>query len=182
MKAFAVIGTSAIGKAPFVTRLIEAYRLDGHTVSVIKHGPDGLDIDLPGKASLARREAGASEVILVGDRRLVILSEYGFEAQPPLEALMERLDPVDLVIVEGYHDTVLPTIEVYRPGTQRRPRYPENRHVVAVVSDEPLGIALPSFALEDTDALADFMAMKIGLARRHRFARGTHAAVRAADA
>ena len=182
MKAFAVIGTSAIGKAPFVTRLIEAYCCDGHAVSVIKHGPDGLDIDLPGKASFMRREAGATEVMLVGDRRLAILSEYGFEPQPPLEALMERLDPVDLVIVEGYHDTVLPTVEVYLPGKQRHPRYPENRHVVAVVSDEPLAIALPSFALDDTEALADFMATKIGLASRRRFARTLHAAIGAADA
>jgi molybdopterin-guanine dinucleotide biosynthesis protein len=30
------------------------YRFDGHTVSVIKHAPDGFDIDVPGKASLAR--------------------------------------------------------------------------------------------------------------------------------
>ena len=168
MKAFAVIGTSSIGKAPFVTRLIEAYRFDGHAVSVIKHAPDGFDIDVPGKASLARREAGAREVMLVGDRRLVMMSEYGCEAQPPLEALMERLEPVDLVIVEGYHDTVLPTIEVYRPNMRRGPRLPENRHIVAVVSDEPLDISLPSFALEDIGALADFMAAKIGLARPHR--------------
>lgn len=182
MKAFAVIGTSAIGKAPFVTRLIEAYRSDGHTVSVIKHGPDGLDIDTPGKASFARREAGAREVMLVGDQRLVIMSEYGFEPQPPLEALMERLDPVDLVIVEGYHDTVLPTIEVYRPGPRRRPRYLENRHVVAVASDAPLAIALPSFALDDTEAIADFMAMKIGLVRQRRFAGRIHGAAGAAGA
>lgn len=166
MKAFAVIGTSTIGKAPFVTRLIEAYRFEGHSVSVIKHAPDGFDLDEPGKASHARREAGAQEVMLVGDRRLVIMSEYGFQPRPPLEALMERLVDVDLVIVEGYHDTVLPTVEIYRPNGRRGPRFAENRNVVAVVSDEPLEAPVASFRLEDIDAIADFMAAKIGLVRR----------------
>jgi molybdopterin-guanine dinucleotide biosynthesis adapter protein len=172
MKAFAVIGTSMIGKMPFVTRLIEAYRFDGWSVSVIKHAPDGFDADQPGKASLARREAGTREVMLVGDRRLVIFDEYGGEPRPPLEALMERLAPVDLVIVEGYHDTVLPTLEIYRPDGRRSPRYAESRHVVAVASDEPLDVPLPSFALDDTDGIADFMAAKIGLVSRGRLAGG----------
>lgn len=163
MKTFAVIGTSQLGKAPFVERLIEAYRFDGHSVSVIKHAPDGFDLDQPGKASLARREAGAREVMLVGDRRLVLMNEYGREREPPLEALLERLEPVDLVIVEGYHDTLLPTIEFFRPTAGRAPRFPENPRIVAVVSDEPLDIAVPSFALGDIGCIADFMAATIGL-------------------
>lgn len=163
MKIFAVIGTSQLGKAPFVTRLIEAYRYDGHSVSVIKHAPDGFDLDQPGKASLARREAGAHEVMLVGDRRLVLMNEYGRDREPPLEALLDRLEPVDLVIVEGYHDTRLPTIEFFRPTQKRPPRFPENPRIVAVVSDEPLDIALPSFALDDIGRIADFMAETVGL-------------------
>ena len=168
MKAFAVVGSSTIGKAPFVTRLIEAYRLEGHSVSVIKHAPDGFDLDEPGKASHARRLAGAREVMLVGDHRLVLMSEYGFEPEPPLEALMERLDPVDLVIVEGYHDTVLPILEIHRPNGRRGPRFAEDRNVVAVVSDEPLDAPVASFMLGEIDAIAAFMAAKIGLARRPR--------------
>jgi molybdopterin-guanine dinucleotide biosynthesis protein B len=165
MKTFAVIGTSALGKAPFVELLIEAFRFDGHSVSVIKHAPDGFDLDQPGKSSFARREAGAREVLLVGDRRWVLMNEYGSQPRPPLEALLERLDPVDLVIVEGYHDALIPTVELYRPNVRRGPRYTQNRHVVAVVSDEPLDLPVPSFALDDIGGLADFMAAKIGLAR-----------------
>lgn len=163
MKTFAVIGTSQLGKAPFVERLIEAYRFDGHSVSVVKHAPDGFDLDQPGKASLARREAGAREVMLVGDRRLVLMNEYGRDREPSLQSLLQRLEPVDLVIVEGYHGVRLPTVEFYRPTAQRSPRFPQDPNVVAVVSDEPLDIAVPSFALDDIGRIADFMAATVGL-------------------
>lgn len=171
MKTFGIIGTSLLGKAPFAERLIEAYRFDGHSVSVIKHAPDGFDLDQPGKASLARREAGAREVMLVGDRRLVLMNEYGSGREPALGALLERLDPVDLVIVEGYHAAPIPTLEFYRPNAKRAPHYTENRHVVAVVSDEPLDLALPCFGVDDIGGIASFMAATIGLcappARQH---------------
>lgn len=163
MKSFAVTGTSQLRGAPFVERLIEAYRIDGYSISVVKRAPDGFDLDQPGKASFARREAGAREVMLVGDRRLVLMNEYGRDRAPPLEALLERLQAVDLVIVEGYHDTLLPTIEFFRSSARRSPRFPENPRIVAVVSDEPLDVSLPSFALDDIGRLADFMAATIGL-------------------
>lgn len=163
MKSFAVTGTSQLRGAPFVERLIEAYRIDGYSISVVKRAPDGFDLDQPGKASFARREAGAREVMLVGDRRLVLMNEYGRDRAPPLEALLERLRAVDLVIVEGYHDTLLPTLEFFRPTSGRPPRFSEDPGIVAVVSDEPLDIAVPSFALDDIDGIADFMATKIGL-------------------
>lgn len=165
MKAFAIVGASVIGKAPFVETLIEAYRFDGYSVSCIKHAPDGFDIDQPGKASFIRRQAGAAEVMLVGDRRLVLMREYRKDPEPSLASLMARLAPVDLVIVEGFHKAALPTVEVYRPTSGRAPRFAENRNVVAVVSDEPLDLPLPCFALDDLGTLADFMARRIALVK-----------------
>lgn len=49
MKAIGIIGASVLGKAPFVERLVEALRFDGRSVSIVKHAPDGFDIDEPGK-------------------------------------------------------------------------------------------------------------------------------------
>lgn len=163
MKAIAIVGASALGKAPFVENLIEAFEFDGYSVSVIKHAPDGFDIDQPGKASYVRREAGAREVMLVGDRRLVLMREYRASPEPPLSTLLARLEPVDLVIVEGFRNAPLPTIEVHRPGSGRAPRFHENRHVVALVSDESLDLPLPGFRLDDIAGLADFIATAVGL-------------------
>lgn len=166
MKAIAIVGASALGYASFVENLIEAFEFDGYSVSVIKHAPDGFDIDQPGKASYARRQAGAREVMLVGDRRLVLMREYRAGPEPPLSTLLARLEPVDLVIVEGFRNAPLPTIEVHRPGSGRAPRFHENRHVVALASDEPLDLPLASFRLDDIGGLADFIAAAVGLESR----------------
>lgn len=165
MKMIALVGTSVLGKLPFSEKLIEALVLEGHSVSVVKHAPDGFDIDTPGKASYARREAGAREVMLVGDRRLVLMREYADAAEPGLEALVAALQPVDLVILEGFHEAAVPTIEVLRPSRKRAPRFHDSRHVVALVSDEPVVARLPVFGLDDIGALAGFVVACTGLTR-----------------
>lgn len=166
MKAFAIIGASVLGKSPFVPRLVEALRLDDRTVSVIKHAPDGFDIDQPGKASHTRREAGAREVMLVGDRRLVLMREYGRAPEPRLDVLLARLDPVDIVIVEGFRKAALPTLEVHRPSRGCAPRWPSNPRVVAIVSDEEVVAPLPCFELDDLGSIAHFVAARAQAVRR----------------
>lgn len=177
MKAFAIVGSSVLRKAPFVERLVEVLRFDGLSVSVIKHAPDGFDMDEPGKGSYVRREAGAREVMLVGDKRLVLLCEYGPTPQPPLAALLARLEPVDIVIVEGFRTAELPTLEVHRPSSGRLPRWPSNRNIIAVVSDEAVETALPCFRLDDVGGIADFIAAR-GCSTGHGVAAGQGVAMR----
>jgi len=91
MKVFGLIGASALGKSTLVDDLIQALGFDGWTVSTIKRAPDGFDLDQPGKTSYARREAGCREVMLVGDKRLVLMHEFRADSEPPLESLHARL-------------------------------------------------------------------------------------------
>jgi len=163
MKAFALIGPSVLGKSRFVEDLIAAIHLDGHTISLIKRAPDGFDLDSPGKASYNRREAGCREVMLVGDKRLVLMQEYGRDAEPALEVLFDRLSDVDVVMVEGFKSARLPAIEVCAPSTGRPMRWPRDPQVFAVVSDEPLKTALPVFALADAAGQARCVALHLGL-------------------
>ena len=166
MKVVGIIGASALPRGPFVETLIASFRLDGWSVSTIKRAPDGFDIDRPGKLSYARREAGCHEVMLVGDRRLVLMQEFRADPAPALPTLLARLDPVDLVIVEGFHDAAVPTIEVCVPASGRAPRWPQNRHVVALVSDEPVAAPLPRFAVADIPGLTDFVVGHVALSQR----------------
>src|SRR5206468_3027734 len=128
MKIIGIIGASALPKGLFLETLIASLRLDGWSVSTIKRAPDGFDIDRPGKLSYALREAGCHEVMLVGDRRLVLMREFRADPAPALPTLIGRLDPVDLVIVEGFHDAAVPAIEVCLPASGRAPRWPQNPH------------------------------------------------------
>lgn len=166
MKTIGIVGLSALGKSHFIEDFIQAFRFDGWTVSAIKHAPDGFDMDHPGKASYVRREAGCREVMLVGDRRLVLMKEFGVDPEPPLETLIARLDPVDLVIVEGFKTAAVSTIEICVASNGHAPRRPRNAHVVALVSDEPVEAPLPRFTVDDIAGLADFVAAHLALPKR----------------
>jgi molybdopterin-guanine dinucleotide biosynthesis adapter protein len=166
MKAIGLIGTSALGKGTFVEDLIHAFRFDGWTVSTIKRAPDGFDLDRPGKTSYARREAGCREVMLVGDKRLVLMREFGTDPEPALDSLLARLEPVDVVIVQGFRSAAMPTIEVCVPSSGREPRWPRDANVVALVSGEPVAARVPCFRVSDVAGLAEHLAAAVGLVRR----------------
>jgi molybdopterin-guanine dinucleotide biosynthesis protein B len=166
MNVIGIIGASALGKSAFIETLIAVLRIDGRSVSAIKRAPDGFDMDSPGKFSYARREAGCREVMLVGDARFVLMREFRADPAPALAALVAKLDPVDIVIAEGFRDAAVPTIEVFVPASGRAPRWPGNRHVVALVTDEPIAAPLPTFAVADTAGLAGFVVDHLALSRR----------------
>lgn len=166
MKVIGLIGASALGKVGFIENLIQAFRIEGFSVSTIKRAPDGFDLDQPGKGSHARREAGCREVMLVGDKRLVLMQEFGADPEPPLDALLARMSPVDVVIAEGFRGAQVPTIEVFVPANGRDPRWPRDKNIVAVVCDEAIDCPLPRFGIADCANLVDHVAKLLGLARR----------------
>jgi molybdopterin-guanine dinucleotide biosynthesis adapter protein len=163
MKVVAIVGSSSLEKAGLVEGLIEALRLDGFSVSVVKRAPDGFDIDRPGKGSYLRRQAGAREVMMASPERFVLMRESRDGGEPDLASLIARLEPVDIVIAEGFHEVDAPTIEAMRPSRGKRPRWPNDRRIVAIVSDERVDAPLPTFTLDDPGALAQFIEERLGL-------------------
>ena len=55
--------------------------------------------------------------------------------EPDLPFLLTRLDPVDLILVEGFKSHPYPKLEVYRPGLGKEPLWDREPEVVAVASD-----------------------------------------------
>jgi molybdopterin-guanine dinucleotide biosynthesis protein B len=70
----------------------------GLSVSTLRQAPSGFEPDIPGKDTYRHREAGASEVLLASSRLLSLIHAGG----PAFAQLLERLEPVDLVLVEGF--------------------------------------------------------------------------------
>lgn len=163
MKVLSIIGTGGLGEKTFVAPLVEALKRAGLSVSCVKRAPDGFDIDQPGKASFLRRAAGSREVMLVGDQRFVLMREFGMDAQPTLDALLARLETVDLAIVEGFHGAALPTVEFFREGRKRPPLHERDPNIIAVVCEKPLAIAIPTFTPDDMSGLAGVVAERLGL-------------------
>jgi molybdopterin-guanine dinucleotide biosynthesis protein B len=164
-KAFCLVGASSLREREFSCDLIAALRIDGWSVSTIKRAPDGFDLDQPGKGSFARREAGCAEVMLVGDRRLVLMHEYRDSPEPSVESLLARMHPVDVVVVEGFKNAALPTIEVWLPSSGRAPRWHQNPHVFALVTDTPVDTTIAQFAPDEVASIASHVASHIGLRR-----------------
>ena len=162
MKVVAFAGYSGAGKTHLVERLIPALRLRGLRVSVAKHAHHNFDIDHPGKDTWRHREAGAFEVVVASDRRLALMRE--FEQQAPLTVhhlLAELYDGVDWVLVEGFKDSNLLKVEVWRPETGKPALYPVDDFIVAVATDSPEQLPQatlrPVLDLNDPDAIAQWL-------------------------
>ena len=57
-----------------------------------------------------------------------------------MPALLKKLDPVDLVLVEGYRTHAFPKLEVHRPSLAKPPIWIDMPNIIAVASDSALDI------------------------------------------
>src|SRR3954453_5769559 len=101
MRVIGLAGWSGAGKTTLLLKLIPELNRRGLTVSTLKHAHHAFEVDKPGKDSFAHREAGANEVLIASSRRWALIHELRNEPEPALPALLTRLAPVDIVIVEG---------------------------------------------------------------------------------
>jgi molybdopterin-guanine dinucleotide biosynthesis protein B len=157
MRLIGFAGWSGSGKTTLVTAVLPVLIARGWRVSTIKHAHHGFDLDQEGKDSWRHRAAGASEVLIASETRWAIMHELRGAPEPELEALLSRLSPVDLVIVEGFKRSAYPKIEVHRPALGKPPLYPEDPNIIAIASDAPLATRLPLLPLDRPDAIADFI-------------------------
>jgi len=163
LKVLGIAGWSGSGKTTLLTALIPCFRARGFSVSTIKHAHHALALDTPGKDSHRHREAGAAEVILASAGRFALFGEFGQAPEPGLDALLARLAPVDLVLVEGFRSYDFPKIEVYRPAHGNAPLWPD-MPVLAVASDAAVaGCPVPVLDLNAPAAIADFVISALGL-------------------
>ena len=166
MRIMGLAGWSGSGKTTLATQLIPEFRARGLTVSTLKHAHHKFDIDQPGKDSFAHREAGAQEVMIASAHRFALMCELRGAPEPPLDALLERMSPVDLVLVEGWKGHPHAKIEIHRPALGKPLLHPGDPYFVALGWDEPLfGLGLPWLPLGDPQRIARFILDTLDLAR-----------------
>lgn len=166
MKIFGFCGYSGAGKTTLIEGLIPRFVQHGLRVSLIKHTHHGFDIDQPGKDSWRHREAGAHEVMLLSDQRWVLMHEMRPDhvgPPPQLDAMLSRLSPCDLVILEGFKTSPWDKIEVHRVANGKPALWREIPAVVAVARDEAIDCTLPQLDINDHDAVAAFVLGHAGL-------------------
>ena len=164
-RVIGVAGFKNAGKTTLVEKLVTELTRRGHRISTVKHAHHSFDIDHEGRDSFRHRKAGASEVAVVSRHRWAIIHEMRDSEEPMLADILAKLEPCDLVIVEGYKRDSHDKIEVRNLELAHPKLAGDNSTVVAVaangqVSDSPV----PVFDRDDVSALASFIEKHTGIA------------------
>lgn len=167
MRVYGITGWKNAGKTGLVERLVAEITARGHSVSTVKHAHHSFDVDQPGRDSHRHRVAGASEVILASGTRVALMQELRGAPEPDLDTLLARLNPVDLILIEGYKRAGHPKIEAYRKEAGNPLIAPGDPTIRAIAADCMLEVDrpvnLPVLNLDDTAAIADFILREVGL-------------------
>jgi len=157
MNVLGIAGYSGSGKTTLIERLLPRFRADGLRVAVIKQSHHDVEVDVVGKDSWRHRQAGAVETLLTSPRRWMLVGELGDDLpEPTLAEHLARLAPCDLVLVEGYRHAALPKLEVWRQVTGKPWLFPDDPHVLALVSDVAVD-GCAHLPIDDPDAVYQYI-------------------------
>ncbi len=138
MKVIGFAGFSGSGKTTLVEQLIPLLKAQGLRVSVVKHAHHKFDIDHAGKDTYRHREAGAFEVVAASNKRLVLIREFEKPSEMKVHHLLAQIyEGTDWVLVEGFKDSDLPKIEVWRFTHSTRSLHVDDDFIVAIATDAP---------------------------------------------
>lgn len=162
MKVVCFAGFSGAGKTTLLERLIPALKACGQRVSVVKHAHHQFDIDHPGKDSYRHRKAGAFEVLVASDHRLALMRELEEPTPPNVHSLLALLDGgIDWALVEGFKNSDLPKLEIWRPSAGKPAIYPHDPLVLVIITDDAVSLpeptALPLLDINDAAQIAAWL-------------------------
>lgn len=157
-----VVGKSDSGKTTLLEGLIRELKRRGYRVGTIKHDTHSFEIDRPGTDTWRHAQAGSDHVVISSPQRVASIRRV--EREQMLDELAATMTDVDIVLTEGYRRGNAPKIEVSRQArSQTLLCSPEE--LIAVVTDYPVEIGVPRFALDDYAGLADLIERRFSLRR-----------------
>ncbi|HHT9129872.1 MAG TPA: molybdopterin-guanine dinucleotide biosynthesis protein B, partial [Candidatus Brocadiaceae bacterium] len=112
MPIISIVGRSNSGKTTLIVKLIKELKLRGLKVATIKHSHHNFELDTEGKDSWLHTKAGADAVVVVSQKMLGIIRQTPNEL--PLSEIINSLQDMDVIVVEGYKTEAIPKIEVFR--------------------------------------------------------------------
>jgi len=157
--AVSFIAHSGTGKTTLLTALISELKARGYKVGAIKHDAHRFEIDHPGKDSHRLTAAGADSMLISSANKLALVKQHS--RSPEIEELIAEYFPdVDLVLVEGFKQSGLPKIELYRNGhnSDLICRGEKNdSSLLAVATDSELTLDVPQLDLNNPAEICDFV-------------------------
>lgn len=158
-----VAAASNIGKTSYITQLIPMLKAQHIRASVIKHAHHQFDIDYPGKDSFKIREAGAVQTLIASSQRWALITEVPSKETTTQDAhltqLLKNIDTeyADLVLVEGFKQSNIPKIEVYRPSMGLPLLAEQDKTIIAIATDAPIESNTKLLALDQPQQSCEFI-------------------------
>jgi molybdopterin-guanine dinucleotide biosynthesis adapter protein len=158
MRVFSLIGECR-EKSRLVGRLVAELAGRGLRVSTIKRVSDAVDLEREGSGTWKHRAAGAEEVMIASASRFALMREMPRDTiEPSVAALVARMAPVDIVLLDGFRRSGCRKMEVVPAGQDRAVFAYDDAMVLAVTSEAPIAAAqVPWLPLSDIGGLADFV-------------------------
>ena len=153
---------SGTGKTTLLKQVIPILKDKGFKIGIVKHAHHNFDTDHPGKDSYELRKAGAKNILVSSSRRWALIHEHFSENKEA--TLAELIDIItrqklDVVLVEGFKHEAFPKIELHRSNLEHPYMYQQDKHIVALATDEktPSDIPLPILDINNPEQIADFI-------------------------
>lgn len=157
------IAHSGTGKTTLLEQVIPLLKQRGYRVGVIKHDAHRFEIDYPGKDSHRLTVAGADSMLICSAEKLALVQKH--QQAPNVEELLHICgDTLDIILTEGFKQSYLPKIEIYRAACGHALICRGERHdptLLAVASDSPLELDVPRLDLNTPAAVADFIEERV---------------------
>ncbi|MDW8084279.1 MAG: molybdopterin-guanine dinucleotide biosynthesis protein B [Candidatus Caldarchaeum sp.] len=173
MKHLAIMGTKNSGKTFVATRLIERFSREGYRVAALKHIHHQFTIDTEGKDTWKMARSGAMIVASVSPNETAVLfcSHERWEDRLSKITRIMAEDGVELVVYEGFHNTIGKSSEVYKILTVKQASDLEilkdvEQPLVAVFRRENMGlppVGLPVFGPDFSEEFYQYVKKVIGM-------------------
>ena len=150
-----IVGKSDSGKTTLLESLIANLKQRGYKIAVIKHAAEDIELDTVNKDSWRFSQAGSEVSAISSAHKLAIIKNLEHDLAP--QELVQFIgSDYDLVLTEGFKQSNHPKIEVHRKEQGKELLSPPEQ-LLAVVTDEPLDVAVPQFSKNEVQKIADLI-------------------------
>ena len=150
-----IVGKSSSGKTTLLEGLIANLKQRGYKVAVIKHAAEDFELDIVNKDSWRFSQAGSEVSAVTSVHKLAVFKNIAYDLSPQELSQFIGKD-YDLILTEGFKQSNHPKIEVHRKE-QGKELLSQPEQLLAVVTDEPLKVAVPQFSRNEVPKIVDLI-------------------------
>ncbi len=159
-----IVGRSNSGKTTLITGLVAELKRRGYRVAVIKHSSAEVEPDTLNKDTWRFTQAGSDVSAITTESRFAMFKKLD-RALSPEELYYFTGWDYDVILAEGYKHSDYPKIEVHRRDLGPE-LVSEPSQLLALVTDEPVELAVPQFSKDDAGSIADLVERRMAAFRR----------------